>query len=304
MYPDDRIAPLMLTRASISPGSSATSGNAAELTRNAVADFLGNLIPLSAAAALMPNGLQLTLDDAGVNSVTVPARSGSPSAPVFVSELSPAPVRSGTTTGTTVGPTRKFGSMVVVSKTVLKRSGGERVFTTLLAEDASAGLDAAVFSTETGAGGAPAGLLYGATSVAGTSSLLSDLQALAASVSVNGSGQVVFIASPSLAASVGIDAAIRATVLPSLAVADTRLIAVDPASLIWGYGLDPEISASTDAVVHMDSDPDQIVESGITAVPTRSVFQTDAVAFRMLLPVAFAKRREGAVAVIDGGSWV
>ncbi|UPK30841.1 hypothetical protein [Bradyrhizobium sp. 195] len=59
MYPDDRIAPLMLARASLSPGGSATSGNATELTQNAVADFVGSLIPLSAAAALVPKGYSL-----------------------------------------------------------------------------------------------------------------------------------------------------------------------------------------------------------------------------------------------------
>lgn len=231
-------------------------------------------------------------------------RPGAPSVPVFVSELSPIPVRSGTTTGVMVGRTRKCGSMVVVSKSLLKRSEGERVFTTLLTEDASAGFDAAVFSSEDGLRDAPKGLLHSATSVSGASSLLGDMQALAAAVSANGSGQLVFVGPPSFAAAVGVDAAIRATVLSSLAVPDSRLIAVDPASLIWGYGLAPEIDAATDAVVHMDSDPDQAVDSGVTAVPTRSVFQTDAVAFRMLLPVAFAKRRTGAVAVIDGGSWV
>ena len=80
------------------------------------------------------------------------------------------------------------------------------------------------------------------------------------------------------------------------------LIAVDPLSLAWGAGADPDIDVSTEAVLHMSDDPLDIVLSGVTADPTRSVYQTDAIAIRMILPIAFAKRRADAVAYISGVS--
>ena len=48
----------------------------------------------------------------------------------------------------------------------------------------------------------------------------------------------------------------------------------------------------------MSDDPDPIVATS-PADPVRSLYQTDAIAVRMILPVAFAKRRAGAVAVMN-----
>ncbi|MGY4548708.1 hypothetical protein [Bradyrhizobium sp. USDA 4513] len=50
----------------------------------------------------------------------------------------------------------------------------------------------------------------------------------------------------------------------------------------------------------MDDDPQQIVESGVAAAPTRSLYQTDSIALSCLLDVGFNTRRSGAVAFMDG----
>jgi hypothetical protein len=300
LYPNDDVSPVLLTRAAVAPGSTTTSGWASQLVQSAVWDFFKNLVPISAAAALAARGASIPLDDSALSTISIPYRSTAPRDPHFVTELSPMPVRSEALAGVTLGPVRKIGSILVVSRTLLKRSGSQNVYTTMLREDASYGLDAAVFSSETGSGDAHEGLLHNVTTTAGTGDLLRDLQTLAAAVSVGGSGQVVFIGGPGFAAAAGVDGRIKATILPSLAVPETRLIAVDPLSLIWGAGTDPEIDVSTEAVLHMDDDPAAIVASGTAAVPTRSMFQTDCVATRMILPISFAKRRAGAVAYIDG----
>lgn len=303
LYPDDDVSLRVLTRAAITPGTTTTSGWASQLVQNAIGNFLGNLTATSAAAALMGRGVALNVE-AGVPreaaSVNIPVRSNAPIGPHWVTELNPIPVRSDTLTSVPLGPSRKLGSIVVLSRELMKRSDAANIFNTILREDASKSLDAAAFSSEDGLGDAHAGLLNGVsamTPIPGTS-ILNNLRSLAAAVSAGGSGQVAFIGGPAFAAAVGIDASINATVLPSPAVPETRLIAVDPMSVIWGAGSDPEIDASEEAVVHMSDDPDAIVAGG-TADPVRSMFQTATIATRMLLPVSFAKRRAGAVAYMD-----
>lgn len=300
LYPNDDVSKiLMTTRAAATAGSTTSSGWASQLVQNAVGDFLASLAPISAAAALMGQGVSLNLAASQLNAINIPLRSTAPLVPHWVNELSPIPVKSDALTSVPLGPYRKIGSIVVTTREVLKRSDAVKIFNLLLREDASRGLDAGVFSAETGSGDAHAGLLDGATPVSGGAGLLRDLQASAAAVSAGGSGQVVFIGGPGFAAAANIDATIKATILPSLAVPETRLIAVDPLSLIWGTGADPDIDVSTEAVLHMSDDPLPISASGVSD-PTRSLWQTDCVATRMILPISFAKRRAAAVAVIDG----
>ena len=52
----------------------------------------------------------------------------------------------------------------------------------------------------------------------------------------------------------------------------------------------------------MADDPDQISDSG-TADPVRSLWQTDAIALRMIVRIAFAKLNATAAAFSDGVEW-
>lgn len=299
LFPDDKTSPTFLTtRAAVAPGNTTTSGWASQLVQTAVGSFVGSLGATSAAAALIERGVPLRLNGSA-QQVNIPIRTNGPVAPTWVSESNPIQVRSDALDTVPLGPERKIGSIVVMSRTLLKRSDAASLFNVLLREDASKGLDAAVFSDEDGAGAAHRGLLDGASSVSGGAGLLPDLQNLAASVSVGGSGQVIFVGGPGFAAAANLDANINATIFGSPAVAETMLIAVDPLSLVWGAGVDPEIDVSSEGVLHMSDDPDPIVASG-TADPSRSLYQTDCIATRLLMPIAFAKRRDSAVAFIDG----
>jgi hypothetical protein len=147
-----------------------------------------------------------------------------------------------------------------------------------------------------------AGLLNGVSAIPSVSNGKArfDLAALAESVSVGGSGQVAFVTGPGRAAKLAVlMPELKSMVLPSLAVAETRVIAVDPLSLAHGVGSQPEINSSTSAVLHMDDNPDPIVASGVMANPVRSLWQTDAIALNCLIDIAFRKRRAGAVAFMD-----
>lgn len=303
LFPKDRVTPSILTRSPAPIASTGTANFLQELVDGAVTEFLGGITAASAAAVLMqasPMRLDVTR-----KARLVPVRPGGPAAPGWSPEGDPIGVRGDSLDVVPLGPTRKIAAIAVATRESLKYADAERIFAVALTEDAGLGLDAAVFSDEDGSGDAIAGLLDGATEVAGTSDPHRDLKALASAVSAGGSGRVTFIAGPGTAAALGIDSTIRATILPSLAVAETRLIAVDPVSVAWGAGPDPDISASSVAAIHMDTAAAEIVAgNGTVASNVRSLFQTDSIATRVILDVAFVKRRAAACAFVDGVDYV
>lgn len=310
-YPDDKHSADVLSRAIAPVGTTTGSGFASQIVQTAFKSFLLSLAPMSAAADLIKRGIALDLGAFG--DARFPSRSGSPTAAPWVAEGEPIPVVSRTFAAVQVGPRRKVALIAVVTGELSRAGNGEIVVTTVLREDVAASLDAAYFSSAAASTSAHAGLLNGVSPLTGASggdllAMQADLMALAAAVAAGGSGQVVFITSPANAAIFPIRApemASKITMLPSLAVADTRVIAVDPLSLVHGTDPDPDLSVSREAIVHMSDVPLEIVsDTGpTTADPVRSMYQTDCIAIRIMADIAFAKRRSGAVAYMDGVDW-
>jgi hypothetical protein len=77
------------------------------------------------------------------------------------------------------------------------------------------------------------------------------------------------------------------------------VIAIDPVSIAHGYGANPDLITSGSATIHMDSTALPISAGGVTAAPVRSLWQTDSMATRMMLDIAFSKRRSNAVAFME-----
>lgn len=301
LFPDDDVALGLITRAAVAPGTTGTAGWAAELVQTAPIAFLSGLAPLSAAAELIRRGISAPLDD-GIGNLSAPHRAGAPTAAPWVGEGNPIPVRQITVAGATLWP-KKMGVIVALSRQLARRSAAQAVFDEMLREDAAASLDAGYFSDTAESADAHAGLLNGVSPTGSPSGdMTTDLAELAEAVSVGGSGQVVFVTGPGRAATVPIRAPdLRVTVLPSLAVPEDRLIAIDPMSLVHGVG-DVEVDAGEEMLLHMSDEPLPIVD-GATADPVRSMYQTAGIALRMLVDLAFAKRRAGAVAYRDGVAW-
>jgi len=307
-FPSDHFSFAVLDRAN---AVLATTGNQTAIVESAFRSFLISLVPLSAAAELIRRGVRVELGAA--SSATYPTRSGAPTAAPWVGEGEPIPVVSRTFSNVSVGPPRKIALISSTTRELARRADAESVVTQLLREDVAAGLDAAYFSTSAGSASAYAGLLYGVTPLTasaggGIEAIKADLAALAGAVAVNGSGQVVFIASPMNAATFPIKApevASKVTMLASPAVADTRVIAVDPLSILHSTDPAPDIMVSKDAILHMSDTPLEIVsDTGpTTADPVRSIFQTDGIAIRIMADIAFEKRRSGAVAYMDSVDW-
>lgn len=309
VYADDRLVNAILERGTAPLGTTTGNGFAAELAQNLVGEFLATLAPLSAAAAIMSQGLQVRMPAAA--SMKLPTRTGAPSAVApWVTEGDPIPARSYAVNDEVELDPRKFAFIVGISRQVAKRANGEAVIRTLMREDAAASLDGSYFSTDAGDAATHAGLLNGVSAQPGYAggdrkAIEEDLLVLSDIISAGGSGQLTFVVSPSRANRVRIkfpDLNRELTFLPSLAVPDSRIIALDPASLAHGAGDDFDIDASESATIHMSDDPAPIVD-GATADPVRSMFQTDSIALRLIADVAFAPRRPNAVAYLEGATW-
>lgn len=311
IYADDKVVSAIVERGAAPLGTTTGSGWASQLTQNLVADFVGTLTPMSAAAQLVAIGLQVNM--AGAVGMKVPAREGQPSTTVaWVGEGGAIPVRAFSVNDNCELVPRKHGFIIGLSRELAKRANGEAVIRQLIREDAAATLDGAYFSTAAGDAIIHPGMLAGVTAGSGyaggdRTAIAEDLGALSDIVSAAGSGQVVFIVSPKRAAKFKIIAPEinrEITMLPSLAVADTRVIAVDPLSWAHGFGDDFDLDASEAATLHMSDTPLEIVSDvPVVADPVRSYFQTNSLALRMLADVAFAARRPNAVAYLDGVTW-
>jgi hypothetical protein len=300
LFPNDPGALAVVTKADQVVGTAAGTGWAAELVQQATMAFLSSLGPQSAASQLISRGVSISL--AGVGSAVVPARSGSPSTVPFVADGSPIPLRVQTIAPTTLSP-KKLGVITAMSNSLARRSTALPIFEMLLKEDAAVGLDSAYFSANVGTSAAHQGLLYGLSAITPFGSMSQDLAALASAVGAAGSGQVIFVTGPGRAATVPIlSPNLTATVLGSLAVPEDRVIAIDPLSIVHGFGSEPEFLISNEAVTHMSDAPLEIVSGTgpTTADPVRSMWQTDSVALRLLLDIGFGARRSGAVAFMDG----
>lgn len=308
-FATDKVVAAIVAKANAAPGATGTAGFGAEVSPDLVGDYLQTLAPLSAAATIISQGLSINMGAAA--SVTLPAREGAPSTTVsWVGELSPIAVRKYALNADCVLTPKKFGLIVTVSRELAKR--GETAVRQLLREDASASLDAAYFSTDAADSATHAGLLNGLTPLSGfaggdRTAMETDLAALSDVVSPAGSGNLTFILSPKRAARIRIkapDLAREMTFLPSLAVADTTIVALDPASLVHGFGSDFDIEATRTAALHMSDTPLEIVsDTPTTADPVREVFQTDAIAFRLIADIAFNARRANAVAYLENATW-
>lgn len=295
LFPNDRAALALVTRSATDLGT--TDGWGADLAAAGAQDFVGSLAPYSAISRLMGHGITINLDN---GPAPVPKRSTNPQAYGLVGEGDPIPVRAASLSSVSLTP-GKVGGIVALSRELAKRGDGQRVIATILREDAGASLDAAYLSTTAG------GLLAGVTPIPydvafGVEALRNDLANVAGSAASAGAGEATIIVSPKRLARISVLAPdIRIPVLASIAIPDDRVIAVDGSALVHGFGSIPEITASNAAVLHMADDPAEIVSAApATAGPVRSMYQTNGIALRMVLDVAFGKRSAGAVAYVDG----
>jgi hypothetical protein len=299
LWPNDRAAPLLVSRSAVNPGTTTATGWATETAQQAAAAFFGSLAPASAAAGLIERGLSVTMRRA--STMAVPARSGSPVTLPWVAEGGVIPVRIESVAAPILDP-RRMATIVAFSRELARRSSAEAVVTAMLREEASLALDSGYFSAAAGSSSTHAGLLYNITPLATAGNADDDLAQLAAAVGVGGSaGGIVFVAGPGRAAAISIRSpTLRVPVLASAAVPATQIIAVDASALVHAFGDSPEITASEEALLHMTDTASGSIMAGD---PVRSLYQTAGIALRLIVDVGFVARRSGAVATVTGIYW-
>jgi len=292
-------------RAASAPATTTTTGWAAELAVDSVAEFVGGLSGLSAAGRLINLGMRVSLD--GVGSVAVPnIIPVAADAGTWVVEGAPIPVRQGLLTAITLEP-RKLAVINAYSWELAQHSDIEAFLRRFLSEAAGLALDAAVFDAAASSTARPAGLRNGVaalTAATGTDdpAMMADLTALAAAVAnAAGSGPILFVASPAQAVRVGLWSLIEAPmqVVATPALADGIVIAVAANAFVSAFGREPEFSVSDQATIHMDDSPAAIGTAGtpnVVAGPTRSLWQQGLIGIRMILPAAWGLRAPSGVA--------
>jgi hypothetical protein len=312
LWPKDPVALALVTRAPTAPATIGGAGWADALAAKATAAFIGSL-QSSAASRLIAASLQINIP--GVATITLPRASFSAgSAPLWVAEAGPIPVGQALILAPMLGPPKKLGLIEVFSRELAEGTPEsiEATIGTVLRDVASRALDLSLFSATAGDATRPAGLLVGltpvtaATATAGAMNALSDLRALTdVIVGVGGSGDIAFVCSPGRALAIATYAP-TARVFGSAAIPDAQLIAVDVNSFTSMFPAEPEILASKTATLHFeDTTPAQIGTvagpPNVVAAPTRSLFQQDEIALRLILKATWALRVPASVAVITTG---
>jgi hypothetical protein len=93
--------------------------------------------------------------------------------------------------------------------------------------------------------------------------------------------------------------------IDSATVPAKTMVLVDAADFVVVGGDAPRMEISDQATLHMeDTNPQELVASPSTvAAPQRSLFQTDSLALRMVLPLNWIQRRAGTVAYTTSVTW-
>jgi hypothetical protein len=296
---DDKAIEGLLTRSPVTP---TRTSDAAALTQVKL-HWIASLVPASAAAAVLDQGIQASFD--GVYSISVPGVS-LPTAG-WVGENLAIPVLQGSVSAATLSPS-KLAAIIALTREMVDGSDAESIMERVLLENVGASLDAAFFNSNAAvAGVSPAGILNGAISVspatAGSGAMVADISALAAAVAaVSGNSRMVLVCAPKQAEAIRLIAVDPPTVHASNALADKTVCAIVPAAIASANST-PVISVSRETTLHMASPAaDLVVSPSTVAAPQKGMFQTDSLALRYTQELAWAKRGNG-VAVIAGANW-
>lgn len=305
LYPDDHKAAALLTRGAVSPTDTTAAG---ALAQAAVGDFIASL-QQSAAAKLFEAGNKASLD--GIATLAFPRKAAAAGGDLpWVREGGAIAVRQFNLDAVVLGPAKKFGIIATMTREV---AAHQSTFETLLREEATATLDAALFGDAAADDDRPAGLLNGVTPLAGSAAasmnerMIADLELLAGTIIAAGGIDVVYIASPRQAMSARLRlGTAKATIWASSALADGTVIAIEPQAFVSAFGANPKITASMQTAIHMDDAATALAATGTpntVSAPARSLFQTDTIALKLILDAAWALRAAGRVQVITDATW-
>jgi hypothetical protein len=306
--------PALIARAAVDPAATTVATWAAEVTSSGnYAGLLPSVAPSSVYAALSAHALRVTV--APNASIKLPARSATPTlAGDFILEGSPTPARRlAMTVGASIAP-KKLAVLSHFSLELAEKSVPtiEAVIRQAIADDTSQLLDAKMLDNVAGSVSRPAGLLNGVTPIAaasggGIAALAADLGAIAAAISAP--SDLVYIMNPAdqIRAVTLAPGLITVPIITAAGLAAKQVVCVDAADFVSAEGDAPRYDASDGGTLHEeDTTPLAIATTGspnVVAAPTRSLWQTDAVAIRLIQFVCWAMRRAGRVSTVASVTW-
>jgi HK97 family phage prohead protease/HK97 family phage major capsid protein len=321
----------LILRAPSAPAITTVTGWAAELVQQTYADLMPLLMPRAILTRLAARGLALSFGTAG--RIIIPTRSRTPTlAGSFVGEGLAIPVRQGAFTTQTLVPKK-----LAVISTWTREMGDhstpaiEGLIREAIQQDTSVAIDTVLIDANPATVIRPAGLLNGvaattATAGGGLAAFIGDITALIGAVTTSTYGNVrspVFLVNPTDMLRASLLQATNTGIFPfreeirggaintvplidSATVPAKTMILVDAADFVVVGGEAPRLELSDQATLHMeDTTPSDLVSGspGVVATPQRSLFQTDSIALRMVLPLNWVQRRTGTIAWIQNVTW-
>jgi len=335
IYGDDEATKAFIdytSKAATAPAMTSVVGWAAELIQQVNADFLEPLYPNVVYPSLSAQGLSLSFGRNG--KIVVPTRSLTPTiAGSFVGEGAPIPVRQGAFTAATLTP-KKMAVITTWTREIDEHSvpAIEGLLRDAIKQDTAVSIDSVLLDANPATTVRPAGLLNGVagltpTAGGGFAAVVGDLQKLAGALMTGTNGNVrkmVWLINPAQKLSlslvsapgtgafpfkeeVGRNQLLTYPIIAAGTVPVGTIIALDAADFVSVGGEAPRFEISDQATLHMeDTTPLAIGTAGspaTVAAPTRSLWQTDSMALRLIMPLNWTLRRTGVVAWMAGVTW-
>ena len=318
------------TRTATAPATTTTAGWAAELAVTGQGAWFNALMAGSIFDPVSARGMNVTLGRYAT--ISMPTRAATPTiAGSFVAEGAPIPVRQAAFTTVSLG-LKKMAVITSYTREIAEHSTPEieTILRQLIQDDTGVAVDTVFIDNTAVSSIRPAGIRNGvsgltATAGGGFTALVGDLKALVGALAaVNAMGSLVWIMNPvqqiaiSLTQNAGGDFPFQAEINANrmlgypVVVSSTcpagMVILINADDLMVLSGTTPRFDVSDQATLHFeDTTPLQIATgaqgSGVLATPTRSMFQTDSLALRMVLPMNWAMRRTGSVAWTSSVTW-
>jgi HK97 family phage prohead protease/HK97 family phage major capsid protein len=315
-------------KAAAAPAMTSVVGWAAELVQTVFSDFMETLMPKSVFPRLSGAGLSLSFGRAG--KISIPTRSRTPTiAGSFVGEGLPIPVRQGAFTAQILTP-KKMAVITTWTREIDEHSipAIEGLLRSAIQEDTAISLDSVLLDANAATVVRPAGILQGVAAIPATAigtppnafnAIVTDLKNITGALMTSTQGHIrnmVFLMNPQQMLSASLISAPGVGAFPFQAeIAQGRLlgygiidsgtvplgtvIALDAADFVTAGGDAPRFEISDQATLHMeDTAPGEPITT-----PVRSLFQTDSLALRLILPVNWTLRRPGMVAWVQGVTW-
>jgi hypothetical protein len=306
----DREALAIATRGAVVPSSTST---VTAFSQTVIADLIALLGPMSASGQLFARFTQLVFDRNG--SIWAPGILTSGTGVAFLLQGGVIPIKQfDLSAGVTLSP-MKLALGVSMTRELVEGSNVQTLLETKLREDLNRGIDNLLFDATASSATRPQGLRNGvspltATVGGGDTAMSGDLVQLGAAVAGVGGLDIVYICSAREALKIATRLPLfKYPVLASAGVSDGTVIAIAPKAIAVVGGGDPMTidSSMHGTIVLDDTSPAALGTVGTpntVGAPARSLFQTDVLAFRLVMPLTWAPRvSPGAVAVVSSITW-